>query len=126
MKLFFQLFNFRLPNIRVEGFLHFTFKLIFSFPQKNLSLTFNNFVHKLSFFLTNPINVDFQFNGLSFHFFEFLNELTFKINVFILKFTFFFTVDCNIVIKFVHLLLKAFKIDFDFFNFSFKGSVIII
>lgn len=126
MKLFFQFFNLRLSDIRIKGLLHFTFKLIFSFPQKNLSLTFYDLVHKFGFLFSNFINVDFQFDSFPLHFFKLLNKLAFKVNVFILKFALFVTVNSNVIVKFVHFLLKAFEIDLNFFDFLFKRSVIII
>lgn len=91
-----------------------------------MSFTFDDFIHKFSLFFSNLIDVDFKFDGLSFHFFELFNELRLKVNVFVLKFGLFVAVYGNGVIKFVHFLLESFEVDFDFLDFLFKGSVVIV
>ena len=100
--------------------------MILSFPQKDLSFTLDNFVHQFCFFLSDFVNVDLKFDCFAFHFLEFLNEFRLKVDIFIFKFGLLVAVDSNIVVELVHFLLKTFEIDFDFFNFSLKSSIIVI
>jgi hypothetical protein len=86
VKFLFELLNFRLPNIWIKSLLHFTFELVLSLPQQNLSFTLNNFIHEFSLFFSDLINVNFKFDGLSFHFLKLFNELRLKVDIFVLKF----------------------------------------
>jgi hypothetical protein len=122
----FELFDFGLADIGVEGFLHFAFELVLSFPEENLSLAFDNFIHEFGFFFSDLVDVDFELDGLAFHFLELFDEFRLQVDVFILKFGLFVAVDSNGVIELVHFLLESFEVNFDFLDLFFEGTVVIV
>ena len=126
MEFLFELFDFGLADIGVEGFLHFAFELVLSFPEENLSLAFDNFIHEFGFFFSDLVDVDFELDGLAFHFLELFDEFRLQVDVFILKFGLFVAIDGNSIIEFVHFLLQTFEVNFNFLDFLLEGSVIVI
>jgi hypothetical protein len=126
VKFLFELFDLRLTDVGVEGFLHFALKLVLSFPEKDLSFALNDFIHEFGFLLSDFVDVDFELDGLTFHFFEFFDEFGLEVDVLILKFGLFVTVDRNGIVEFVHFLLESFEIDFNFLDFLLKCAVVII
>ena len=126
MKFLFELFDLRLTDVGVEGFLHFALKLVLSFPEKDLSFALNDLIHEFGFLLSDFVDVDFELDGLTFHFFEFFDEFRLKIDVLILKFGLFVTVHSNSIVELVHFLLESFEIDFNFLDFLLKCAVVVI
>ncbi len=80
-----EFFDFALSEVGVESFLHFLLKLIFPFPEQDLSFALHDLVHELCLFLTNDIDIVFQLYGLVLHFLQFLYELTLQIDVLVLE-----------------------------------------